>query len=245
MDRKPQSHQGEACACQVWGLHPFLPPGLLHPFLPLPSSSPAMSLHSPHSLRCPLPWSHFLSSATPPNPLVPPNPPCCASNPKFSSLKPETDLFKPSHRSVWAQTIPGAFYVEHFHHCSSESFHLSVIFREEELKTTCGTSWREEETWSVLLTTLVQRKHPTCLRPACKAPHTCSISLCKLMLWVIPELGPQTHRGCGIPCLDSWGNSLFAPFFTQTRLQSQLRGHFFQKPFPDLYSFSLPTLVPP
>lgn len=38
--------------------------------------------------------------------------------------------------------MPGAFYVEHFHHRSSESFHLSVIFRKEEPKTTCGTSWR-------------------------------------------------------------------------------------------------------
>lgn len=140
--------------------------------------------------------------------------------------------------------MPRTFYVEHFHRCSSESSHLSVIFKEEP-KTTCVTSWREEEPRSVLSTTLAHGKHPACLRPAYKAPHTCSISLCKLMLWGIPESGPQSLRGCGIPCLVSWWNSLFAPFFTQTRLQSQLRGHFFQKPFPDLCSFSLPTLVPP
>lgn len=200
------------------GRHPFLPQGLsrLSPPQQFPCHAPSLTMlfQSIH-----LPGSHSLFSATPPNSVVPPNPPCCNSNPNFSSLKPETDLFKPSHR--WRcepQTMPGAFYVEHFHHRSSESFHLSVIFRKEEPKTTCGTSWRG-------------RSHRVFCQPP---PHPLKISpmplpnlqgsshllhhSLRLCFGVTPESGPQTLKGCGIPCLVSWWN--FSLLLSSPRLVS-------------------------
>lgn len=144
-----------------------------------------------------------------------------------------------------AQPTSSEFHFEHFHCCSSKSFPVSVIFRGEECETTRGAFWRVPEPRSVLSTTLIHGKHPTRLHPACKAPQTHTHQPLQVYAWAIPEPGPQTLRGCGISHLVSPWKFPFPPFFTQTCIQSQLRHHFFQKPFPDSYQLSLPFLLPP
>lgn len=101
-------------------------------------------------------------------------------------------------------------------------------FQKEEPKTTCGTSWRRSHKCSV------NHPHPLKISPMplpnLQGSHTCSIILCRKLIFGLPRSGPQTLKG--------WRESP-ALFMVELSLCSFLhpdlspvlaQGHVFQKP---------------